>query len=149
MISKKGANKERTTKLFYSEKDMATGATKLVECESHKEMDATALKEGETRMTRCLQSPFTQPPLDADFGDLADSPAADAVLNGTYTPPQGIDKYTKMLIEALRRPATVSELTQKEMEWTPSLLMEAWKKQRITTFIRLGFYGDEEGYRRE
>ena len=124
-ITRKGADKEATTKLYHTVINPATGESTVEECTTQDTMGTAAISEGEARMTRCLKSPFTQPPLLDDFGYLADTPATDQVLNGTYEAPPGTDSYTKELL--------VEPLTKKDIEWTPELLREAWRKQKLNT----------------
>jgi hypothetical protein len=98
-ITGKGADKAKTTKLYYSELDPVTGEVVAnVECIDKDSMDAACIKENKTRMTRALRSPFAKSPLLEDFGYLADTEAAQAVLDGTYDPPAGIDPYAKLLL---------------------------------------------------
>ncbi len=50
------------------------------------------------------QSPFLVDPLRFELGLLGTSPAAQAILQGTYQCPVGVDPYTQQLIAVLQFP---------------------------------------------
>ena len=59
------------------------------ECVSPDAVIDALLEANESKYRQCDDSPFLQQPLLGDFGYLGDTPAADAVLAGTYQPPAG------------------------------------------------------------
>ena len=104
-ITGKGADRAKTTRMYYSQIDPVTGAvTAKVECNTQDDMGTAGVRENDTRMNRAHVSSFSRQPLYADFGDLADTPAAAAVLEGAYEPPKGTDPYVQMLLSEMRIP---------------------------------------------
>ena len=128
LITKKGLGKARTTKLYFTDSE-----GNKVECTSPESMGAAGVAENETRMCRANDTPFGRPPLKEEFGTLADTEAATAVLEGTYEPPETTDRFTKMLLEEMRIPTNVKRLKPADLEWTPQELETAWKKQKLQT----------------
>ena len=55
-----------------------------------------------------------------EFGLLSDTPAADAVLEGTYETPEGMDKHLALLLQHLKRPEAIKmfnpEVTMEEVK---------------------------------
>ena len=77
------------------------------ECVTKQDIERACLRENETRFTRCLNSPFTQPPLLQDIGLVGDGPAVPAILQGTYQAPPEADPYAALLLQQLQQdPAT-------------------------------------------
>jgi hypothetical protein len=133
-ISGKGADKAKTTKMYYSVINPTTGeVTSKVECNDQDTMGEAGVRENELRMTRALRCCFSKSPLFDDFGSIANTEAADQVLAGTYEAPPNIDPFAKLLLNEMRLPAHVIPLTTEELEWTPADLEKAWKKQRLNT----------------
>ena len=54
------------------------------ECVSPDDITDALLEANEAKYRQCDASPFLQQPLLSTFGYLGDTPAAEAVLNGTY-----------------------------------------------------------------
>jgi hypothetical protein len=69
-----------------------------------------------SKLRQSDDTPFHQEPLLLEFGNKANTPAAEEVLHGTYTPPENTDKYAKILLEAL---ATPPEITNNTGNFTP------------------------------
>ena len=133
-ITGKGSDKAKTTKMFYSVLDPATGEVlSKVECNDQDTMGQAGVRENETRMTRALQSCFSQSPLLDDFGNLADTDAADAVLAGTYDPPPGINQFAKRLLDEMRIPAAAVPISPEDLDWSPEDVARAWRSQRLNT----------------
>ena len=65
----------------------------------------------ESKYQQCNHSPFLQEPLLSDFGYTGATPSADAVLDGTYQPPPGTDDLTRLLLQHMARPPSISAHT--------------------------------------
>jgi hypothetical protein len=73
------------------------------------------------------------PPFTTDFGYLADTPAADAVLEGSYAKPTGLDPYLSELLDTMAIPASLQELNPCKIEITPEENRFAWNSQSART----------------
>ncbi len=104
----------------------------------HELSDRTAIEkaciaENQQRFTQAYGPDFTQSPLEDDVGILGDGWASKEILEGTYDMPSSLDKYTKMLINALRMPTQVKDLPPMSSTITPEENKAAWKKQKERT----------------
>jgi len=85
---------------------------------------------------QCDDTPFLQEPLCSAFGNLAQLPAADAVLAGTYHPPPLCDPYAKLLLKALKTPsAIIANPTNfsPRSQITPETNLHGWRKAKERT----------------
>jgi len=55
------------------------------------------------RFTQTRDTPLRRAPLRQLLGDLADTDAADDILQGTFVPPQGVDEYFVALLKLLKK----------------------------------------------
>ena len=62
------------------------------------------------RQHRCLETPFLQNPLLHELGYLADTVAAESILQGSFEPPANIDKYTRAFLRELAIPKALQQL---------------------------------------
>jgi hypothetical protein len=89
-----------------------------------------------SKLRQSDDTPFHQEPLLSEFGNKANTPAAEEVLHGTYTPPENTDKYAKILLEAL---ATPPEITNNTGNFTPRRFItptsniNGWRKAKERT----------------
>ena len=74
-----------------------------------------------------------QPPLLDDFGYLADTIAADQVLQGCYQAPDGTDYYASLLLDQLYTPWEVSQLAPISVEISTEEHQKAWAKLKERT----------------
>jgi hypothetical protein len=84
-------------------------------------------------LSRFLQSEGTPPmvePLLSDLGYLADTPKAQAILNGTYNPPPSVDYYARLFLRELYMPDNVRAQPMTDVDVTPQSNRSAWKKQK-------------------
>jgi hypothetical protein len=101
---------------------------------TEKEAIEAAIMEGtKTKYTTSFNTPFMQPPLSLDFGYLSQGTAAEAVLDGSYITPEGIDKYTKSFIEHLQRPQRMLGTADFPMLLPIELYRAYWKRAREYT----------------
>ena len=96
-------------------------------------MELGCEQENESRFTKSHPTAFLMQPLLAALGILADGEAADAILAGTYEIPEELDKYTKLLLIAMKRPDHVPVVGSATLYLSGKELKESWKKQRSTT----------------
>ena len=76
------------------------------ECITPDAITDALLEANESKYHQCDASPFLQQPLLDDFGFLGDTPAAEAVLNGTYQPPDGTPPLVALLLRHVASPST-------------------------------------------
>ena len=101
--------------------------------DTKEEMEAAAIRENERRFTNAHRTPFYQEPLLSDIGLLAETDTVQQILDGTYAIPEDLDQYTKLLLQALRKPTTTTDMKMADIAWTADELSKAWKKQRPNT----------------
>jgi len=92
-------------------------------------MNVSIMEENIRRFTQTHDTPLRTAPLKELLGDLAETEAADEILNGTLVPPDGVDQYFIALLPFLRRPAGVTDL---ELFMDESV-MKGWKKMKEFT----------------
>ena len=76
----------------------------LVERATKEEVEQACMEENEQQFRQANDTPFMKSPLVEEFGYLGIGENARAVLEGTYTPPPGTNKYAAMLLEQLKIP---------------------------------------------
>lgn len=101
-----------------------------VESTSKEEIEAACLAENDSRFSQAKDTPFLTEPLLADFGLLGKSEVVQAVLNGTYEPPENADFYAKGLLEFLLRPQHVEDFS---MEVTIDDYIQGWRRAKERT----------------
>jgi hypothetical protein len=78
-----------------------------------------------TKYSQCENTPMMQSPLRDDFGYLGvDKPAAQAVLDGTYQPPEGADEYACRLLKEL----PMSDIAVAAEETPDGIPVDTWRK---------------------
>ncbi len=88
----------------------------------------------EAKYRACEQTPFLQEPLLSDFGYTGHSENIDAVVNGTYTPPEGTDEYAKTLLSVMQRPDHVATSEFKISTYVSTEEHQrAWKRAKENT----------------
>lgn len=85
------------------------------------------------RQHRCLDTPFLQPPLIDALGYLADTETADEILDGTYDPPESLEKCTKAFLRELVVPQSVKDKGNINVSITTSEHIQSWKRQKDKT----------------
>jgi hypothetical protein len=75
-----------------------------VERATKEEVEQACMDENEQRFRQANNTPFMKSPLVEEFGYLGIGEKAREVLEGTYTPPPGTNKYAAMLLEQLKIP---------------------------------------------
>ena len=89
--------------------------------------------ENEGRFSRSHPTAFMMEPLLSALGVMAEKEAAEQVLAGTYDIPDELDRYTKLLLQAMKRPAHVPVIPPESLHLTNKAFAKAWKKQKATT----------------
>jgi hypothetical protein len=90
-----------TTKLYYTSDGVRT------ECTDKLSMEAACIAENTARFSQAESTPPMTEPLVTDLGYLADTEAAQRILDGTYDIPADLDPYAAKLIHELRMPASI------------------------------------------
>ena len=100
-------------------------------CTTRPEIEQACMTEGYRRFTQSANTPFLQPPLLAQLGHLAESPTAEAILTGSYIPPNSMDEMTKKFITQLQRDPSIPDLHTGY--FTSAQHSAGWKKVRANT----------------
>ncbi|KAL9190098.1 hypothetical protein ACHAXT_007309 [Thalassiosira profunda] len=87
----------------------------------------------EKRLRLAEEAPICNSPLKEEFGYMADTDAARAVLAGDYTPPPGADKATVALFEAVGRVRAKVPKDSTKAIISPEQWKEYWKVQSEET----------------
>ncbi len=93
MLNKLGQNS--TTKLFYTRDGVRT------ECTEKTSMEDACIVENTYRFSQAESTPPMTEPLVSELGYLADTEAAERILEGNYAIPNDLDPYAAMLIQEL------------------------------------------------
>ncbi len=96
-------------------------------------IEDACIRENSSRFFQSSTTPFMISPLVDDFGYLADTPAAEQVLNGTYQPPDGTDYYAKLLLDQLYIPWEVTKMVPISVSITTEEHKKSWRKQNERT----------------
>ena len=78
-------------------------------------------------------TPPMSEPLLSDLGYLADTSAAEEILQGTYVCPPGTDEYTQDFLQFLQRSPNVNALDQIDTSFTREDFRAYWKKSNERT----------------
>ena len=81
----------------------------------------------------CLGTPSMSEPFLSDFGYLANTPAAQEVLDGTYVPPAGMDLYLIEFLAVLKMSPSIQSWGPVSITVSPTDNSDAWRKQRENT----------------
>ena len=77
------------------------------EVTERRSMETALLDENRRRFTQASDTPFLQPPLLELVGALGTGPAAEDILRGTFTIPEGVDEWAANFIPFLAKPTKV------------------------------------------
>ena len=86
-------------------------------------------EENIRRFTQTKDTPLRQEPLRHILGDLAETEAAEAILDGSFVAPEGVDDYFVALLPFLVRPPGVKDLVL----FDAGSFMAGWKKMKEFT----------------
>ena len=116
------------------------GVTKIDQLNNAGQREEVTSKEGiekgclQANKEKYLQSKFTPcltEPLRSELGLLADTPASQAILDGTYVAPEGSHPYAQEFFQQFKRPHI--EIPFNTVEVTPEIFTEGWKKMKEKT----------------
>jgi hypothetical protein len=96
----------------------------------NEDIEDACIEENIARFSQSEDTPFMQEPLLSALGYLADTPAAESILQGTYKPPTELDRYTKLFINELRMPDNIRNGHQMSDEVTCKGNKRAWSRQK-------------------
>ena len=82
------------------------------------------------RQLKSIGTPFLTAPLLEEVGYDGSGEAVELILEGTFTPPSGTDKYACELIKEMERPGRVEDIV---IHITRENHQQAWKKQNANT----------------
>ena len=105
------------------------------EVTSKVDMEQALLDENKRRFTQARSTPFLQPPLLQMVGPLGTGPAAEQILNGTFSIPEGVDEWAAKLIPFLARPQSVVAGHFRKPDTTVDLQshVDGWRKAKERT----------------
>jgi hypothetical protein len=99
---------------------------------SKEDIEDACIEENISRFSQSNNTPLMQEPLLSLIGYLANTQAAEDILQGTFETPPETDKYTKLLIAELRMPDNIRTNPMTQNDVTPEDNRRAWSKQRET-----------------
>ena len=95
-------------------------------------MEDACISENTMRFSQAESTPPMVEPLVSDLGYLADTDAAEIILNGTYEIPADLDPYAALLIHELRMPESLRRQPLIPSVVTTADHVAGWKKQKET-----------------
>ena len=95
-------SKPPTTQVFVTENAIRRLVT------TKDDLKQVCINENDACFSQSSDTPFMQPPLSDDLGFLADTTAADQILQGMYDIPATVDKYSRKMIHELKMPSTIT-----------------------------------------
>ena len=116
-------HRNATTQVFVNDQD----GRRLVT--TKEAIENACIDENISRFTQSKDTPPMQEPLLSALGDLADTPEADAILDGTYTFPPDTDYYAKLFFQELRMPDNIRNNPMPQDDVTPAANRQAWQRQ--------------------
>ena len=126
--SKKKGKKGLATKLYRT-----VDQEEVLE-ETKEGVEATCFEEAEARFSQATEiSDFLQEPLLSQVGMLCEGPAAEAIVNGTYVIPEGLNRWVHLVIAHLKRPPQVEAAGDIDVHISTAEHIKGWKKQREFT----------------
>ncbi len=117
MLKKLGKNS--TTKLYYTCDGVRT------ECTDKVSMEEACIAENTARFSQTEATPPMTEPLLSDLGYLADTEAAQRILDGTYEIPADLDPYAALLIQELRMSDSIRNSPPCPQGWKPRTIFKA------------------------
>ena len=96
------------------------------------EIERACMAENNEKYTQTNDTPCMQHLLHQDLHYDGLTPAGEAILNGTYKPPDGTNQYTRELLAQLKRVDTVFESIP-EARMTTQHFKDGWKKIKEKT----------------
>ena len=122
----------RVTKLWYTDEDGMR-----VQCNTQHSMENACFQENETRFSQSEMTPPMQEPMISELGYLADTPAIEEILKGSYEPPDGTDKYMKELLDEMRMPQVIRDGIKKHgfitTEISAAENQQGWRKRKLAS----------------
>ena len=103
----------------------------IVELHDQPSMVAAMTVSNRVRQQQCLGTPSMTPPFINDFGYLANTAAAKAVIEGTYVCSPDMDPYLVEFIETLPMPESVRDLDPLDVTITCEENWKAWHSQSV------------------
>ena len=100
----------------------------MTNCE---DMENALLDESKRRFTQASSTPFMTEPLFSKIGKLGVNDAAQAILDGTFQCPPGVEPVTQRYIQQLIQDRSLHVPTFWELR--SEILREGWKKSRENT----------------
>ncbi len=102
------------------------------ECSDKTSMEDACITENSSRFSQAESTPLMIEPLVSDIGYLADTDAAESILEGTYKIPDDLDPYAVNLIQELHMPNSICNTPFIVAEVTTADHIAGWKKQKET-----------------
>ena len=87
-------------------------------------------KENEAKFRLAYRDcPFLKRPLNTMLGQTATNDISDTILNGTFSPPPNLNKYTKRFIKCLAMPLSIKAKGQNDDTITPEQSLQYWRRK--------------------
>ena len=117
----------------------------MVEMMDKSDMEMAIMTENESKYWQTSSMPFVQNPLLQDFGYLGIGHHAEAVIQGNYQVPPGVDPYTTRFIEQLWMEPAIANSRLINIYFTTKEWKSGWQKIKENTatgsdFIHFGHF---------
>ena len=116
-----------TTQVYVTE----NGIRRLVT--SKEDIEQVCIDENDARFSQSSDTPFMQSPMVDILGHLADTPAAQQILDGSFIVPPEIDLYTRKMIRELRMPHSIQHSQPISSSISVDEHISSWRKQKEST----------------
>jgi hypothetical protein len=119
--------KSATIKVFATENGIRTIVTEK------EKIEEVCINENISRFSQSYGTPPLREPLLSELGIWGDGPAVEAILQGTYEPPDDIDNFTRKLLKEMKMPEAIRNRDIVHPVVTSQIQQDAWKKQKEMT----------------
>jgi hypothetical protein len=120
----KNLGQNSTTKLYYTLDGVR------IECTKKSGMEEACILENMTRFSQAESTPPMTKPLVSELGYLADTDAAERILQDDYRIPDELDPYAALLIRELRMPDSIHQQPFVTSHVTTEDHIQGWQKQK-------------------
>ena len=107
-------------------------STERIDCYDRISIERACMEEGTRRFSQTNSTPLMQPEIVSQVGYHAELPGAEAILNGTFVPPPGLDPYAVQFLSQLKMQDAVINQTLSKAITTESY-QASWKKMKPNT----------------
>ena len=89
-------------------------------------IESACMEENELKYRQTQQSPCMIEPLASELGYLGITDSCEKILEGSYIPPEGVNRYTRELLQHMQR--LLLQHAPPKAEISTEMYKEGWKK---------------------